>query len=106
MKSILVKKLPLVTAVFLMFSGFEVKAQVSSNTQSTIGARHGTSYSVVSTRYVFEANPAYCGYNDLSIPNQAKFKIETLRYEQYDNGKFIKSWTEERKTFEGCFKYI
>lgn len=75
----------------------------NAQAQSTIGTRNGTSYTIIDTRYVYEANAAYCGYNDLSIPNSAKFKIETLRFEQYDNGKFIRSWTEERKTYVGCY---
>lgn len=89
-------KAGLLTAVFMLL--WNVAAA-----QATIGTRNGTSYSVISTRYVYEASAGYCGFNDLSIPNQAKFKVETLQYEEYDNGRFVRSWTEERKTFVECY---
>lgn len=94
------KKIVLFSAfISALFSAFSSSAQSSP---ATIGTRQGISYEVVSTRIVYELTTR-CGYNDLGSANQGKFKVETLRFEQYDKGKLVKTWTEERKTFIECY---
>lgn len=85
-----------------IYVGIERLEVVDLTKKSEIKAPDGDSYQILSTTFVYEPNAALCGYNDYLIPHHAKFKVETLRYEKYDNGKFIKSWTDKRKTFVEC----
>ena len=66
----------------------KVKAQ-------TIGPASGTTYEITSISYEWRACGSCCGFNDLGVPNQAKYKIENRKYHKYDsNGKEIDSWYE------------
>ncbi|MBL7772247.1 MAG: hypothetical protein JNM95_05285 [Chitinophagaceae bacterium] len=69
----------------------------------TISAPNGIRYTVTSTRYTYKADILHCGYNDLSLPNMGRYKVEDLRYEEYKDGKVIRSWNDTRETFVDCY---
>lgn len=68
----------------------------------TISAPNGTYSKTISTEFIFEPNALFCGFNDLSMPIQAKFKIETILFEKFEKGVLIKKWTEKKKTYICC----
>ena len=78
----------LVGLLFNLIAGNRAKAQ-------SIGKHpDGVVYEVTGTRYEWRAH-ALCGYNDVSVPNQGKFKIETRYYRRYREGKVVETWSKE-----------
>jgi len=72
--------------------------------QSTISAPNGTYSRVISTEIVYEPNALMCGFNDLSLPIPAQFKVETILYEKFEKGVLVNKWTEKKKTYIGCYE--
>lgn len=66
-----------------------------------IGAPDGISYTVISRSQAVIPSAA-CGYNDLSIANNANYTIEERRYEQHNKGVLVASWNERVEIFNGC----
>ncbi len=67
-----------------------------------MGPRDGITFYVSSSVIITKTSSGHCGYNDILIPNMAKFSRETRVYEQYVNGKFIKSWVKKVDIFIDC----
>ncbi len=74
--------------LFSVFIGNSVKAQSIGKTPD------GVQYEVIGTHYEWRAH-ALCGYNDLSVPNQGKFKIEIRYYRRFKDDKVVETWTKE-----------
>ena len=77
---------------------------INSIPHATIGPRNGVSYYVISTTIIAKPSSGWCGYNDLAIPNLAKYKREIRKYERYKNGKYVDTWTETVDTFIDCIQ--
>lgn len=84
----------LITVVFLTM-GTPIRSD-------TLGPPDGTQYVVTSSETVFKSCPEQCGYNDLALPNVAKFMREHRQYTEYAKGKVVGIWTEDVDTFVEC----
>ncbi len=77
--------------------------QFASFDGGTIGPPNdGIHYRVLGSRMEERPAAALCGYNDVSAPNLGEFLVETRLYEEWRDGKLLRSWTEEPSTFQGC----
>lgn len=91
----------IVTAIFssTLSMSTEALAQVKNNNQATISVPKGISYRVIKVEYVIEPDVVNSGFNDFGTPKLGKFKIEHRLYQEYKNGKVIKTWMKQVKTF-------
>jgi hypothetical protein len=70
---------------------------------STIGPpSDGDHYEILSSYEVLKAS-VQCGFNDLSIPNPGKYRIETRRYSTYVDGKVVSTRVEDVDVFLECY---
>jgi|LauGreDrversion4_2_1035121.scaffolds.fasta_scaffold1678877_2 hypothetical protein len=74
---------------------------LAGKSQLIMKAQHGTYQTVISTETISEPNNE-CGFTDLMITIVAIYKIETIKYEKFENGKLVATWTEKKKTFVRC----
>ena len=74
---------------------------MSDNSGDTIGPADGVSYQVVSSHEELQST-AECGFNDLGVPNNGIFMVETRDYTEYENGVLVKTWTEDVSTLSRC----
>lgn len=72
--------------------------------QDTIGPRDGKTYTVSSSREETRMTPK-CGFNDAGLPNGGIFRVETRVYEEWSQGKHIRSWTENVEEFVRCYEF-
>lgn len=82
--------------LMFIFLGFLFMAMAGNNlmAQSLQKQPDGVTYEVVGTRYEWRGH-SLCGYNDVSVPNQGKFKIETRYYRRFKDGKVVETWSKE-----------
>jgi len=75
---------------------------LAGKSQLIMKAQHGTYQTVISTETISEPNNSKCGFTDLMITIVAIYKIETIKYEKFVDGKLVSTWTERKKTFVRC----
>lgn len=89
----------LMTAVFVI-----ALATGSASAQGTIGPANGVSYRVISAHEVVKMDAGRCGYHDLSLPNGGVFRIENRFYSEYNNGRLVRTWSQEAEVFVRCYE--
>jgi hypothetical protein len=89
----------LMTAVFAI-----ALATGSASAQGTIGPANGVSYRVISAHEVVKMDAGRCGYHDLSLPNGGVFRIESRFYSEYNNGRLVRTWSQEAEVFVRCYE--
>lgn len=84
---------------------FSVVTVPDSSEGPKIGApRDGITYRVESSTTTTRADAARCGYNDLSLPNTAIYRVEQRTYEEVKDGRVVRTWTETAESFERCYE--
>ena len=69
--------------------------------QPAIGPADGTTYTISSSSEERHMDSA-CGFNDLGVPNAAKYTVEKRHYEKFSNGTLVDSWDKTVEVFSGC----
>jgi hypothetical protein len=69
-----------------------------------IGAPNGVSYEIVAQHEVVRMDAGHCGYHDLSLPNGGVYHVETRVYHEHNQGRLVRTWTQEVETFERCYE--
>jgi hypothetical protein len=75
-----------------------------TNDGPNLGAPHGISYEVIRASQIVRMDAGRCGYHDLSLPNGAVYSIETRVYHEYNQGRIIRTWTENAEVFPRCYE--